>query len=170
MNLRHFRDRKLLAFSGGHRAEPTGVLPPRVASDENAGLVRHRRIPRLGAVLIQCVVGRIDDRARRQIGGARASIDAVALFPVHAREWGGPDIVVNFAGDVLRGYANGKGLQYGNKIFSANETRAIVETTTVYVFPCVNPDGVEFSHTKTPMWRKNRNPAHIVPSLDSPQA
>src|SRR6185436_15519854 len=81
MNLRHLPDHKVLAFARGHRAEPTGVLPPRVASDENPGPVRYSRIPRLGAVLIQCVVGRIDDRARHQIGSARASIDAVALFP-----------------------------------------------------------------------------------------
>jgi murein tripeptide amidase MpaA len=89
------------------------------------------------------------------------------LGGVHAREWGGPDIVVNFAGDVLRAYANGKGIQYGNKIFSANEAKTIVETITVYVFPCVNPDGVEFSHTTTPMWRKNRNPAHFNGHPDS---
>jgi len=84
------------------------------------------------------------------------------LGGVHAREWGGPDIVVNFVGDVLRAYANGKGLQYGRKIFSANEIKTILETTTVLVFPCVNPDGVHFSHTgATREWRKNRNPAHF---------
>jgi len=89
------------------------------------------------------------------------------LGGVHAREWGGPDIVVNFAGDVLRAYANGKGLQYGRKIFSANEIKTIVETITVLVFPCVNPDGVQFSHTETHMWRKNRNRAHFNGNPDS---
>ncbi len=78
---------------------------------------------------------------------------------VHAREWGGPDIVVNFAGDLLRAYSQGKGLQYLGKSFSALDIKAIVETMTVVIFPCVNPDGVEFSHTGVAMWRKNRNPA-----------
>ena len=85
----------------------------------------------------------------------------VILGGVHAREWGGPDIVVNFAGDLLRAYSQGKGLQYGNKTFSATELASIVESTTVVVFPCVNPDGVRFSHTQSSFWRKNRNPAHF---------
>jgi murein tripeptide amidase MpaA len=86
---------------------------------------------------------------------------------VHAREWGGPDIIVNFVGDVLRAYSHGKGLQYGDKIISANEIKAILETITVFAFPCVNPDGVEFSHTATFMWRKNRNPARFNGDPDS---
>jgi murein tripeptide amidase MpaA len=83
---------------------------------------------------------------------------ALILGGVHAREWGGPDIVVNFAADMLRAYSNNKGLQYLKKSFSAAEVRSIVESVTTIIFPCVNPDGVEFSHTKTAMWRKNRNP------------
>src|SRR5262249_61795590 len=34
---------------------------------------------------------------------------------VHAREWGGPDIVINFATDLLRGAKARKGLTYGHK-------------------------------------------------------
>jgi murein tripeptide amidase MpaA len=82
---------------------------------------------------------------------------------VHAREWGGPDIVINFAADLLRAYKAGKGLKYLNKSFSDGDIKQIVETTNVVVFPCVNPDGVEFSHTKTHLWRKNRNPASATP-------
>ena len=78
---------------------------------------------------------------------------------VHAREWAGPDIVVSFAGDILKAYSSGKGLQYGGKSFSAADIKRIFEQTTVVVFPCVNPDGVEFSHTNVALWRKNRNPA-----------
>ena len=78
---------------------------------------------------------------------------------VHAREWGGPDLVVNFAGDLLRAYKAGKGLKYGKKSFSASQIKSILDSTTLVVFPCVNPDGVEFSHTKSHYWRKNRNPA-----------
>jgi len=83
---------------------------------------------------------------------------------VHAREWGGPDIVVNFTGDILRAYKAGKGLQYGKKSFSADDIRQIIEGANVVVFPCVNPDGVTFSHTQNHMWRKNRNPASAKPN------
>jgi len=78
---------------------------------------------------------------------------------VHAREWGGPDIVVNFAGDLLRAYSNAKGLQYGGQPFSAADIKQIFEQTTLVVFPCVNPDGVEYSHNTVALWRKNRNAA-----------
>src|SRR5262245_25970289 len=78
---------------------------------------------------------------------------------VHAREWGGPDIVVNFAGDLLRAYASGKGLAYGNSKFPAADIKRILDQSTIVIFPCVNPDGVEFSHNHIALWRKNRNPA-----------
>jgi murein tripeptide amidase MpaA len=77
---------------------------------------------------------------------------------VHAREWGGPDLVVNFAGDLLRAYSSGKGLQYGGQSFAAADIKQIFEQTTLIVFPCVNPDGVEYSHNTVALWRKNRNP------------
>jgi murein tripeptide amidase MpaA len=67
---------------------------------------------------------------------------------VHAREWGGPDIVINFAGDVLRAYHNRKALRYLKKTFSVKDIRTIIEDRTIFIFPCVNPDAVEFSHTK----------------------
>jgi murein tripeptide amidase MpaA len=78
---------------------------------------------------------------------------------VHAREWAGPDIVVSFANDILSAYANGKGLQYGGTSFSSADIKQIFEHMTIVVFPCVNPDGVEFSHNSVALWRKNRNPA-----------
>jgi len=79
---------------------------------------------------------------------------------VHAREWGGPDIVINFAGDVLRANHNRKGLQYLKKSFSVRDIKTIIEDRTIFIFPCVNPDGVEFSHNKQHLWRKNRNPTY----------
>ena len=78
----------------------------------------------------------------------------------HAREWGGPDIVINFAGDVLRANHNRKGLQYLKKSFSVRDIKTIIEDRTIFIFPCVNPDGVEFSHNKQHLWRKNRNPTY----------
>ena len=50
---------------------------------------------------------------------APANRASLILGGVHAREWGGPDIVVYFAGDILRAYSEGKGLQYGGITFEA---------------------------------------------------
>jgi murein tripeptide amidase MpaA len=90
---------------------------------------------------------------------ARSNRASLIVGGVHAREWGGPDIVVSFAGDILRAYSEGRGLQYGQMTFSANDIKRIFEETTLVVFPCVNPDGFEHSRTKYSYWRKNRNPA-----------
>jgi murein tripeptide amidase MpaA len=83
---------------------------------------------------------------------------------VHAREWGGPDILVNLAADLLEAYATNSGLAYGGKSFSAATIRAIINRTDIVVFPDQNPDGraLSMSPTATPaekLWRKNRNPA-----------
>jgi murein tripeptide amidase MpaA len=88
----------------------------------------------------------------------------VLVSGVHAREWGGPDIIVNLATDLLEAYTSNAGLAYGSKTFSAATIQAIVNRTDVVVFPDQNPDGraLSMSHQATPaekMWRKNRNPA-----------
>src|SRR5580704_15437921 len=80
---------------------------------------------------------------------------------VHAREWGGPDILVNFVSDLLRAYSGRKGLRYLKKTFRAADIREILEQRSLVVFPCVNPDGVEFSHNTRHLWRKNRSKAHL---------
>jgi len=77
----------------------------------------------------------------------------------HAREWGGPDIVVDFAADLLEAYAAGSALSYGGASFSAAQIASIVERLEVIVVPDLNPDGRNHSQTVAPMWRKNRNPA-----------
>jgi murein tripeptide amidase MpaA len=77
----------------------------------------------------------------------------------HAREWGGADICVYFAADLLEAYQAGTGLSYGNKSFSSLTIRSIVENLNVVVFPCVNPDGRAFDQQYDVLWRKNRNPA-----------
>jgi murein tripeptide amidase MpaA len=83
---------------------------------------------------------------------------------VHAREWGGPDILVNLAADLLEAYTTNAGLGYGGKSFSATEIQGIVNGTDVVVFPDINPDGRAWSMaaaagTNQAMWRKNRNAA-----------
>ncbi len=83
---------------------------------------------------------------------------------VHAREWGGPDTLVNLAADLLEAYTTGSGLTYGGRSFTATEIVNLVDRTDVVVFPDQNPDGRAFSMAAAPgsqqsMWRKNRNTA-----------
>ena len=81
---------------------------------------------------------------------------------VHAREWGGSDICVAFATNLLRSYRAGRQLRYGNKTFAEADVRAILEHLDVFVFADVNPDGKAYSQSVDPgqpqnfWWRKNR--------------
>jgi hypothetical protein len=84
---------------------------------------------------------------------------------MHAREWGGPDICVYLAADILEAYTAGIGLTYKSKpsdpgkSYDAGVVRNMVERMTIAIFPCVNPDGVRFSHAnRGALWRKNRRP------------
>jgi murein tripeptide amidase MpaA len=77
----------------------------------------------------------------------------------HAREWGGPDICINFAADLLEAYTLGTGLVYGGTSYTSSEIKAIIERLDVIVFPNINPDGRNYSQNTFAMWRKNRNPA-----------
>ncbi len=91
---------------------------------------------------------------------AANTVDAFYLTGgVHAREWGSCEILVNLAVDLCDAYAGNTGLTYGGKAFSAAEVKAIMEQMNMIIFPCVNPDGRDFSQNTFPLWRKNRNPA-----------
>ena len=92
------------------------------------------------------------------------SVGVLFMAGVHAREIGGPEAAINFCADLLETYSSGKGVKYGNSTaFSALDVKGIVETLSVIVLPCANPDGYNFSVTGTTTahhnWRKNRNPA-----------
>jgi murein tripeptide amidase MpaA len=97
-------------------------------------------------------------------GGYRCRAALIFISGAHAREWGGPDVLVNLAADVLEAYATNAGLAYGAKSFSAADVRGIVRGTTIVVYPDINPDGRLYSmaapaDSPQAMWRKNRNPA-----------
>ena len=77
----------------------------------------------------------------------------------HAREWGGPDICIYFAADLLEAYTTGTGLTYGGTSYTADNVRAILRRLDVFVFPDINPDGRNYSQNTYAMWRKNRNTA-----------
>jgi murein tripeptide amidase MpaA len=91
--------------------------------------------------------------------GAAARSGVYLLGGIHAREWGSPDILVNFVQLLTDAYRNGTGITQGGAAVSAEQVRAIVDTLEVVVFPQANPDGRHYSMTIDPMWRKNRRPA-----------
>ena len=76
---------------------------------------------------------------------------------VHAREWGGSDICVSFAADIIEAYNSGTGLRYQNKYFDKDIIRKVIEEINIIVFPQVNPDGRHHSQTTEALWRRNRN-------------
>ncbi|HEX7138854.1 MAG TPA: M14 family metallopeptidase, partial [Vicinamibacterales bacterium] len=81
------------------------------------------------------------------------------LGGVHAREWGSPDILINFVEQLCDAYRNQTALTIGGSTFTAAQIQAVVNGKDVYVLPQANPDGRNHSMTADPMWRKNRRPA-----------
>jgi hypothetical protein len=62
----------------------------------------------------------------------------------HAREWIGHELAINFIDYLLNNYENNP---------------EIIETltyNTLYIVPCLNPDGFEYSRKHFSFWRKNR--------------
>ncbi|WP_300368495.1 M14 family zinc carboxypeptidase [Hydrogenimonas sp.] len=77
----------------------------------------------------------------------RQAHEKPALFytgTIHAREWIGLELAIGFAQQVDRNIA------YDHDIQEALEHAAI------YMVPCVNPDGFEYSRNHFSFWRKNR--------------
>ena len=97
---------------------------------------------------------------------------------MHAREWGGSDICINFLTNLVDAYVNNTTLIYGETTFPPEQIKKMVEHSDLFVFPDVNPDGKIYSQTNDDpnvppdnegiWWRKNRNPAP-VPNPDSPE-
>jgi carboxypeptidase T len=110
-------------------------------------------------------------RAIRIHVGTRTDKPAVLFIGgVHAREWGTSDICMHFIRNLLVYYKFNSPLKYGNKIFTPEQIKTIVENIDIIVFPDVNPDGKAFSQqannpedpntdeVESVWWRKNRNP------------
>ena len=65
---------------------------------------------------------------------------------IHAREWIGNELAVSFIDYILSNYStNPKILRTLTK-------------NTLYIVPCLNPDGFEYSRSHFSFWRKNRRP------------
>ena len=70
-----------------------------------------------------------------------------ALFftgTIHAREWVGHELAIDFTKYVLENYESDPTLQ------------SYLEYATIYMVPCANPDGYEYSRNHFSFWRKNR--------------
>jgi murein tripeptide amidase MpaA len=92
-------------------------------------------------------------------GNAAARPGVYFLGGIHAREWGSPDILINFVEQLCEAYRTQSGITLGGKSFTAAQVQKIVNEKDVYVFPQANPDGRNHSMTQSPDWRKNRRPA-----------
>jgi carboxypeptidase T len=92
-------------------------------------------------------------------GGGLGRPGVYLISGVHAREWGGPDILISFAAQLVQAYHQRRDLSIGGARFSASAIRKAVEDKDIFVFPQVNPDGRFLSMTRKPMWRKNMRPA-----------
>ncbi len=93
--------------------------------------------------------------------GTRADQDTAVLFTAcaHAREWGGAEIALGFAADLLAAYTAGENVYYNEYEVPADVVAQIVQNLTVVVFPCVNPDGRAWDMADpSRWWRKNRRP------------
>ena len=89
----------------------------------------------------------------REIIAVNISIDVKnhakkpALFytgTIHAREWIGIELSLSFAKYIL------EHIDYDPRL------KGILQSTTLYMVPCANPDGFEYSRNHFAFWRKNR--------------
>jgi len=74
-------------------------------------------------------------------------LDKPALFftgTIHAREWIGIELSLSFAKYIL------------DHIDYDPQLNAILDRATLYMVPCANPDGFEYSRNHFSFWRKNR--------------
>ena len=76
-----------------------------------------------------------------------SNLEKPALFftgTIHAREWVGIEVSLSFAKYIL------EHIEYEPILNS------ILDKSTLYMVPCANPDGFEYSRNHFSFWRKNR--------------
>jgi murein tripeptide amidase MpaA len=123
------------------------------AGPANAGFTQLVALPNLTWENRQCHAIKIAN------GSGPGRVGVYFLGGVHAREWGSPDILVNFVERVCDAFRTGTGLAIGGAFFGPDEIQAIVNKLDIVVFPQMNPDGRAFSMSTDAGWRKNRRPA-----------
>jgi carboxypeptidase T len=100
-------------------------------------------------------------RVAADLATARPTVVLVA--GVHAREWGGPDILVSFLERLTAAAAAGTEISLSGYAVSAADLERIVGGLDVVVFPQVNPDGRAYSMRPdgNELWRTNRRPSPV---------
>jgi murein tripeptide amidase MpaA len=122
--------------------------------------------------------GRLCRAVHVQAGEKSKKRDGVLITGgMHAREWGGSDICINFLTSLIDSYINGTTISYGEATFPPIQVKNMLENLDLFVFPDVNPDGKIYSQKNDDpnlppddqgiWWRHNRNPA-AVPHVDDP--
>jgi carboxypeptidase T len=66
---------------------------------------------------------------------------------MHAREWGSSDICINFIANLIDAYNSNMDIRYGNKVFSSQQIKFILNNIDLFIFPDVNPDGKAYSQS-----------------------
>jgi murein tripeptide amidase MpaA len=74
----------------------------------------------------------------------------------HARELMNPDLLVELAVDLVAAHRTGADIVLGRRTWPAAQVGSMLAAATLYLLPCVNPDGRTYVMTVDDMWRKNR--------------
>jgi carboxypeptidase T len=147
------------------------LTPDEVESSLNTLAAAYPSLASVAPLREETWEGRTSHVLRLRTGSQARRIGVLITGSMHAREWGGSDICVAFATNLLKSYASGAPLSYGNKIFTPAQVKAMLETLELFVLADVNPDGKAYSQSADPTsgqtqgvwWRKNRNPNTGVP-------
>ena len=102
------------------------------------------------------VLGRPIFALRIHAGTATNRRAVLIVGGMHARELMNPDAIVELQLGLVQAYLNETGLRFGNRRWSADEIRVMLESLDVWTLPCANPDGREYCQTVDDLWRKNR--------------
>ena len=103
-------------------------------------------------------------RAVRVAADLATARPTVVLFAgVHAREWGGPDILVSFLERLTAAVSDGAEIALPGYTVPAADVERIGNGLDVVVFPQANPDGRAYSMRPdgNEMWRTNRRPSPV---------
>jgi murein tripeptide amidase MpaA len=90
---------------------------------------------------------------------ANSADGALMVFGHHAREWVPPEVALEMAGAILTAYSGSTGITYGGKTYSAADVQRIVQNINLFLVPCINPHGRQYSldyDTQDAGWRKSR--------------
>jgi murein tripeptide amidase MpaA len=109
--------------------------------------------------------GRTVSALRLRAGGGPSRRGVLVVGGTHARELMNPDAIVDLAIDLFLSYANGTGRSYGNRSWTADDIKIVLESLDIWLLPCCNPDGRDYVITVDGLWRKNRRQNANTPCM-----